>query len=320
MSITEVSASGQHLDLDLQDSNGKDRLQIGTYAGVSEVERQRSFLADVAMAPSCGKYGCCSCPDLSQVEKSIWLQLQFFLSKADCILDCLIQGQKCVSRDTVVTAVQSFLYTCQPFFNHLEHLTRSTVSQSNPLPAESCTRLLDFSQQLCDKLEQMLLRCSSYSLLSLDEKEPQSVSQFCIGQSQLGHLRLTAFRYCVPTPYLSQVNTGLYKRMRWNVEKLNKDEEREEETDYYFLCYEDDFTAHKEADDSHGNDDLKGIWSIGRWVQVDPDPNSDDIYDWILCEVPLADYHRLLFLGEDEPSSCKATDSLMKLLLTLETD
>lgn len=49
--------------------------------------------------------------------------------------------QKCVSRDTVVTAVQSFLYTCQPFFNHLEHLTRSTVSQSNPLPAESCTRV-----------------------------------------------------------------------------------------------------------------------------------------------------------------------------------
>lgn len=33
MSVTEVSASGQHLDLDLQDSNGKDRLQIGTYTG-----------------------------------------------------------------------------------------------------------------------------------------------------------------------------------------------------------------------------------------------------------------------------------------------
>ncbi|XP_014192989.1 UPF0575 protein C19orf67 homolog [Haplochromis burtoni] len=319
MSVTEVSASGQHLDLDLQDSNGKDRLQIGTYTGVSEAEKQLSFLADVAVAPSCAKYGCCSCPDLSQVEKSIWLQLQFFLSKTDCVLDCLIQGQKCVSRDTVVTAVQNFLYTCQPFFNHLEHLTRSIVSQSNPLPAESCTRLLDFSQQLCDKLEQMLLRCSSYNLLSLDEKEPQSVSQFCIGQSQLGHLRLTVFRYCVPTPYLSQVNTGLYKRMRWNVEKLHNDEEKEAETDYYFLCCE-DFRPNRGADDSCGHDDLKGIWSIGRWVQVDPDPNSDDINDWILCEVPLANYHRLLFLGEDEPSSCKATDSLMKLLLTLETD
>lgn len=33
MSVTEVSASGQHLDLDLQDSDGKDRLQIGTYTG-----------------------------------------------------------------------------------------------------------------------------------------------------------------------------------------------------------------------------------------------------------------------------------------------
>lgn len=47
----------------------------------------------------------------------------------------------------------------------------------------------------------------------------------------------------------------------------------------YFLCYE-DFRPHREAEDSCGHDDLKGIWSIGRWVQVDPDPNSDDINDW----------------------------------------
>lgn len=67
-------------------------LCLCTWLGVSEAEKQLSFLADVAVAPSCGKYGCCSCPDLSQVEKSIWLQLQFFLSKTDCVLDCLIQG------------------------------------------------------------------------------------------------------------------------------------------------------------------------------------------------------------------------------------
>lgn len=46
------------------------------------------------------------------------------------------------------------------------------------------------------------------------------MSHFCIGQSQLGGLRLTTFRYSKPAPYLAQVDTGLYKRMRWNVDRL----------------------------------------------------------------------------------------------------
>ncbi|XP_030582824.1 UPF0575 protein C19orf67 homolog isoform X2 [Archocentrus centrarchus] len=309
LSATEISAVVQHVDMDLkQDSNC-------TYP---EEEEQQS-LADVALTPPCGRDERCSEPDFSQIENSIYLQLQFFLSKADGILDCFIQEQQCTKGDAVVAAVQNVLYTCQPFFNHLENITRSTVSQNNPLPAEVSTKLLDFSQQLCDKLEQMLLGFASHNLLSLDEKEPHSISHFCIGQSQLGQLRLTAFRYCIPTPYLSQVYTGLYKRMRWNVDRLHKDGQGETETDYYFLCYEDSFRAHRGADaDSRGHGDLKRMWSIGQWIQVDPDPNSDDINAWILCEVPLGDYRRLLFLGEDEPSSCEATDCMMKLLVTLQ--
>lgn len=56
-----------------------------------------------------------------------------------------------------------------------------------------------------------------------------SVSPFCIGQIQLGHLRLTAFRYCKPTPYLARVDTGLYKRMRWNVEMVGDEQQLEAE-------------------------------------------------------------------------------------------
>lgn len=45
-----------------------------------------------------------------------------------------------------------------------------------------------------------------------------SISHFVVGQSDVRGLRLTTFVYCKPAPYLAQVNTGLYKCMRWNVD------------------------------------------------------------------------------------------------------
>lgn len=36
------------------------------------------------------------------------------------------------------------------------------------------------------------------------------------------------FRYCQPMPYLAQADTGLYKRMRWNVERLRDEQQRDE--------------------------------------------------------------------------------------------
>ncbi|KAK2816841.1 hypothetical protein Q5P01_025032 [Channa striata] len=193
--------------------------------------------------------------------------------------------------------------------------------------------LLDFSQQLCDKLEQLVLSCASYNLLCLDETEPNSVSHFCVGQCQLGQLKLTTFRYCKPAPYLYQMDTGLYKRMRWNVEKLQDGQqtdkeqggdskEREAEIEYYFLCYEDIPNAHAESDwgrPGFSDGTVVRMWSIGQWVQVDPDPITENIQDWILCEVPQATYSRLLFLGSDEPSCVIATNYLQQLLLSWRT-
>ncbi|XP_014841674.1 PREDICTED: UPF0575 protein C19orf67 homolog isoform X1 [Poecilia mexicana] len=329
-----------------------------------------ALLADVALAPSCGRSVSCSCPEVSGVTgnlHSIQLQLQFFLSRVDNLQDSLVSGNSHLDREALAAAVSSLLYTCQPYFNHLESTGRSTVSLCAHKPSEFCSKLcglksvvsegntltlqrrsfclqlLSFSQQLCDRLEQLLLTYASYDLISLDESEPNSISHFCVGQVQLGQMKVTTFRYCKPTPYLSRVDTGVYKRMRWNVQRFQEDhrrgedseeeeeEEREEEeeeegeiqTDYYFLCYEDILNTHADPDSENedaSNDNVVRMWSIGQWVQVKPERTTDDIYDWILCEVPEASYRRLLFLGRNEPSSCTATDYLQQLLLTCHAD
>ncbi|KAK1886629.1 UPF0575 protein C19orf67 like [Dissostichus eleginoides] len=260
----------------------------------------------VALAPPCGEPAACSCAEVRWMERSlqaIKLQLQFLMSKADDLDDCLVNGQGLLEREALAAAVPRFLYSCQPYFNYLE--STSIVSQRSPLHFDIYTR------QLCDRLEQLVLTFASYNLFSLDETEPNSVSHFCIGQSQLGPLKVTTFRYCRPTQYLAQVDTGLFKRMRWNVERLPDE--------HYFLCYEDIPNAHAETGgDSQGvsDGDVVRMWSIGQWVQATPE--TDDICEWILCQVPTASYHRLLFLGSNEPSSCSATDYLQQLLLCVK--
>ncbi|XP_072239810.1 UPF0575 protein C19orf67 homolog [Leuresthes tenuis] len=314
--------------------------------GYRDREEPLLLLADVALAPPCGRHASCSC---LEALHSIQLRLQFLLSKADNLKDCLVSGQSHLEREALVAAVSSLLFTCRPFFNYLESTARSTVLQNTHHPVDVynmtenfcsvCVQLLDFSQQLCDRLEQLVLIYASYDFLSLDETEPNNLSHFCIGQSQLGQLRVTIFRYCKPTPYLARVNSGLYKRMRWNVERLLDEQQRREEeqvggcegrrdkrdchTDHYFLCYEDISNVHAEADRDNQEfscDSVMRMWSIGQWVQVNPDPKTEDIYDWITCEVPQASYCRLLFLGHEEPSSCNATDCLQQLLLSQHTD
>ncbi|KAM6940574.1 UPF0575 protein C19orf67 homolog [Xenentodon cancila] len=294
------------------------------------------LLADAALSPPCGRHVFRSRPQLSQLERSlhsIHLQLQLLLDEANHLHDLLVSGQDHVERKALAAAVSTLLHTCQPFFNHLESAARSNMSAYNHLNVEIGSKLLDFSQQLCDRLEQLVLAYASFGLLCLDEMEPRSVSHFCIGQCRFDRLRLTTFRYCQPTPYLARANTGLYKRMRWNVERLGEEQRDEESrgtcddrpgeavlhTDYYFLCYEDIPSIHAEV----GKDDqaaVERMWSIGKWVQVNPDPKEDDISDWIMCEVPHAAYLRLLLLGHNEPSSCSATDFLLQLLTLRHED
>lgn len=111
-------------------------------------------------------------------------------------------------REAVADAVQQFLKSCQPFFNKLEAVARDTTFRSNPLPysvyatvdllkevflvsahawnrqlcSKKCTKhrfvlvwgleFVDVSQQLCDRLKQLLLTCESSHLLSLADSDP----------------------------------------------------------------------------------------------------------------------------------------------------
>nr|XP_061791941.1 UPF0575 protein C19orf67 homolog [Nerophis lumbriciformis] len=208
----------------------------------------------------------------------------------------------------VVAALRSFTFACQPYLNFLE-----STSRTKKLPSEM---LMKFSQQMSDTLEHLVLTFADKNLITLDESEPDNMSHFCVGHIQLERpkLSVTAFRYCKPTPYLARVNTSVFKRMRWNVRGLDgaKNKDGKPVTEYYYLCYEDIPKVHKDGDKSDSA--VMRMWSIGRWVQVKPDPKTEDFFDWVLCEVPEGAFQKLLIMGSQEPPSCKATDRLLQLL------
>nr|XP_040042426.1 UPF0575 protein C19orf67 homolog [Gasterosteus aculeatus aculeatus] len=292
-------------------------------------EEQPSFLAVAALpAPPGGEHAPCgsdseACifPGVLWSLQSMELQLRLLMSKADDLHNLLFDSQHQLTREALAAEVRIFLYTCEQFFNVLESTIHASQNTLLPFAFEINSRRvqrLDFSQQLCDRLEQLLLTYASCNVLCLDETNPISLSHFCIGQSQLGALRVKAFRYCKPTPYLARLDTGLYKRMRWNVER-HRDEYGEGQivcdTEYYFLCYEDIPNRHADAGRDHdgvSHSNVVRMWSIGQWQQVTPE--TDDIDDWVLCEVPQANYHKLLYFGSEEPSSCRATEHLQQLL------
>ena len=56
-----------------------------------------------------------------------------------------------------------------------------------------------------------------------------SVSHFYIGKCKIDSVGLSIYRYCRLAPYLAGVHTGLYKRIRWNVERPR--ESLQQETD-----------------------------------------------------------------------------------------
>ncbi|XP_073325494.1 UPF0575 protein C19orf67 homolog [Pagrus major] len=323
-------------DMSCEESDCMDNLQN---IGQGEVEESLLLLANVALAPPCGDEAACGCDYdaySSVVEgslQSMQIQLQFLMSKADDLQECVVSRLGHLEGEALAAAVPEFIYTCQPFFNHVESTARCTVSQLT-LPYDMHAQLLDLSQQLCDRLQQLVITYASYNVLCLDEREPNSVSHFCIGQIHLGRLRLTTFLYCKPTPYLAWVDTGIYKRMRWNVDRLGDEQQQQADleqggeseagtvgdTEFYFLCCEEiPITEADERSQDVSHCSVVRLWSIGQWMQVKPDPGTEDIYDWILCDTPQASYKRLLSLGSDEPSSCNATDFLQQLLLSQQT-
>ncbi|KAG9262482.1 hypothetical protein AMEX_G24256 [Astyanax mexicanus] len=319
---------------------------------------------DGTAAPSAGGEARCTASHQEMMDEKmqpIKEQLQYFLSKADEFQTHVVYSSDRQQRDAFARVVPTFLQTCQPYFTYLESTARNSSPGRIPLPLYIRTRLLQFSEQLCSRLEQLLLMYASFGYLSLEEADPLGISHFYIGQCQVDNIKLSIFRYCLPSPFLTSTDSGLYKRMRWNVERESGTEstgEEEEEkkergmggagdaggaggeegrelegdkgssTEYYFLCCEDvPVEGRGGGGGGGGGGEAAGVmraedrvvvrmWSIGQWVQTDPDPYTEDIYEWILCTVPQGQYREIVRLGGEEPSSCFATECLLGVLLS----
>ncbi|XP_035260086.1 UPF0575 protein C19orf67 homolog isoform X3 [Anguilla anguilla] len=231
-------------------------------------------------SPRCGQKYCAgqaplesSSPSYCNISRThdkfelIEQQLQNLLNKADEFQAHLVYRHDHLLKEGLEMVVPTFLRSCQPYFTYLESTARSSMPQRAPLPAYIRTRLLDFSQQLSSRLEQLVLMYASFNFLSLEETDPLS----------------------------------------------------------YFLCYEDvpeqesEGEAEREGERGPGTQCCASrSWSIGQWIQTDPDPEEEDIYDWVLCSAPLGQYKLLLCLGKEEPSVCHATDCLLGALLLQE--
>ncbi|XP_016372890.1 UPF0575 protein C19orf67 homolog isoform X3 [Sinocyclocheilus rhinocerous] len=294
-----MMANAEHAELKSSLSEENEASQ-----SLTELETNTQTLEEVnAMAPSFGDEKCFLVEGAEGTETQdkrimdekispIERQLEYLLNKADEFQTQLLWSRECLQNYGFAHVVPMFLQTCQPYFTYLESTARNSNPFRPPLSTYIRTQLLQFSQQLCSRLEQLVLLYASFSFFSLEESDPLSISHFYIGQCQIDNMKLSIF--C------------------------------------YFLCCEDVIEA---ADDKDGDGRCEGenteteresrverIWSIGRWIQTYPDPDTEDITDWVLCSVPCGQYKQLLCLGSEEPSSCTATDCLMGVLLSQETD
>uniref|UniRef100_A0A6I8NKD5 Uncharacterized protein n=2 Tax=Ornithorhynchus anatinus TaxID=9258 RepID=A0A6I8NKD5_ORNAN len=238
-----------------------------------------------------------------------------------------------MQKKQVATAMPTLLQMCQPFFQYLESSARGS-SQANEnllgnlagnlanlpknLPAAVRNQLLDVSQQLALRLEQLIILYATNNLLTLEDTNPLSISCFFCGRFSLSAFHhISIFRYCTPNPYTSRrLPRLLYKKMRWNLEIIPQPGSKNlvAQEEYYFLCYR-DTSSRKGKKTNNTYPRTQKIWSLGRWVPLVPDKNEiSDISTWVLCIQPSGDYQQLLTIGFEEPSHTMATNLLVQVL------
>nr|XP_014978602.1 UPF0575 protein C19orf67 homolog isoform X3 [Macaca mulatta] len=221
-------------------------------------------------------------------------QLRYLLKKADDFQSYLLYSRDQVQKEQLAKAMPTFLQMCEPYFLYLEAAARSVPHIYGPLQELVRKGLLEISQQLTLRLEQLVLMYASFGFVDLEETNP--------------------LRYCAPTAYTaSRFPRYLYKKMRWHLEATPEAPGRGQDSlvDYYFLCYRDTW---EDTGQSPANScpQIQKLWSIGRWVPLGP--AEDDLYSWILCPQPLGDYQQLLTIGFEEPTPMLATDLLVQIL------
>ncbi|XP_041032857.1 UPF0575 protein C19orf67 homolog [Carcharodon carcharias] len=251
-------------------------------------------------------------------------QLQYLLKKAEEFQTHLVYSRDRIHNEEFARAVPIFVKTCQPYFAYLESTARSIHSDRKPLPEYIQKRLLQFSQHLASNLEQLVLMYASFGFISLEETDPCSICYFYRGEFRLGHwFRVSTFRYCMPVPYTAAKEPALlFKKIRWNVdisEGTSFGDATEPCTEYYFLCFKE---ANQVMDNSQPGPKStpsaaksRRLWSIGRWIQVEPSPGEPDLLCWFLYKQPRGDYELLITIGFEEPSQIAATDLLVDILL-----
>nr|KAF6479223.1 hypothetical protein HJG59_001758 [Molossus molossus] len=234
-------------------------------------------------------------------------QLRYLLKKADDFQSYLLYSRDRVQKEQLAKAMPTFLKMCEPYFLYLEAAARSMPPIYGALQELVRKGLLEISQQLTLRLEQLVLMYASFGFVDLEESDPL---RFSISPSH----EVSIFRYCAPAAYtISRFPRYLYKKMRWNLETTPEpsSQGKDSHVDYYFLCYRDTW---EDTGKSPANScpQIQKLWSIGRWVPLGP--AEDDLYSWILCPQPSGDYQQLLTIGFEEPSHMLATDLLVQIL------
>ncbi|KAM6216802.1 UPF0575 protein C19orf67 homolog [Rhynchocyon petersi] len=242
-------------------------------------------------------------------------QLRYLLKKADDFQSYLLYSRDRVQKEQLAKAMPTFLKMCEPYFLYLEAAARSMPPIYGALQDLVRKGLLEISQQLTLRLEQLVLMYASFGFVELEETDPLSISCFFCGRFSISPTHeVSIFRYCAPAAYTaSRFPRCLYKKMRWNLETISEPNSKGKDShvDYYFLCYRDTW---EETGKSPANScaQIQKLWSIGRWVHLGP--ADDDLYSWILCPQPPGDYQQLLTIGFEEPSHMLATDLLVQIL------
>ncbi|XP_014652387.1 PREDICTED: UPF0575 protein C19orf67 homolog isoform X3 [Ceratotherium simum simum] len=234
-------------------------------------------------------------------------QLRYLLKKADDFQNYLLYSRDRVQKEQLAKAMPTFLQICEPYFLYLEAAARSVPPIYGALQELVRKGLLEISQQLTLRLEQVVLMYASFGFVGLEETDPL---RFAISPAH----EVSIFRYCAPAAYTARrFPRYLYKKMRWNLETTPEPSGwgHDSHVDYYFLCYRDTW---EDTGTSPANScpQIQKLWSIGRWVPLEP--AEDDLYSWTLCPQPLGDYQQLLTIGFEEPSHTLATDLLVQIL------
>ncbi|XP_008853641.2 UPF0575 protein C19orf67 homolog isoform X2 [Nannospalax galili] len=243
-------------------------------------------------------------------------QLRYLLKKADDFQGYLFYRDQ-VQKEQLAKAMLTFLTICGPYFLYLEAAARSVPPIYGALQELVRKGLLEISQQLTLRLEQLILMYASFGFVDLEETNPLSISCFFCGRFSISPTQeVSIFRYCTPAAYTAgRLPRHLYKKMRWNLESTTtapSSQGQDSHVDYYYLCYRDTWEDTGQGP-ANTYPQIQKLWSIGRWVPLGP--GEDDLYSWILCRQPPGDYQQLLTIGFEEPSHVLATDLLVQILM-----